>query len=295
MQIPVSSINYKGRDIDILRLDMANLPIGGNKYYKLKYNLEKMKAAGIKTVLTFGGAFSNHICTLAIACSEFDISGISVIRGEDDRKNPILNYARSLGMQLYFITREEYKNKETTEFLRQMKKRFGDFFHLPEGGTNSNAVKGCSEILSGRENVHDLIFCPVGTGGTLAGLISTPGLTSRVIGVSVLRGEDQHTEKIKCLLKENEIINSNWEIDTRFHLGGYAKYNPELIDFITWFQNEFGILADPVYTGKMFYSIFHLIDNNYLSTDKKIMAIHTGGLMGWEGWQYRFEHQSPKN
>lgn len=167
----------------------------------------------------------------------------------------------------------------------ELSKQFGDFYLLPEGGTNQFAVKGCSEILKGMENSYDSIFCAVGTGGTLAGLISTPNLTSKVTGIVVLKGAEKIAEKIKGMLPT---AHAAWELNHDYHLSGYAKYNGKLIDFIRWFSQEYIVPLDPVYTGKLLFAVTELIRHGKIKQGTKVLAVHTGGLQGIAGWEYRF-------
>ncbi len=287
--IPISQIKYKGHIIDMLRLDIAFPDVQGNKYFKLKYNLEEAKKLSLNTLLTFGGAFSNHIHATAAAGEKYQFKTIGIIRGEDDIQNPTLQFVRKAGMELVFVSREQYKNKYETTFLKTLEEKYGPYYLIPEGGTNNFAVKGCSEILSGIENKYDQIFCATGTGGTLAGLISTPGLVSKTTGISVLKGKDNVTDIINVLLQENGYShNIAWNINTNYHFGGYAKFDPSLLKFIKQFENDYHIPLDPIYTGKTCYAVFDLIDKQLISSGEKICIIHTGGLQGWMGWNYRF-------
>jgi len=273
----------------MLRLDIAFPNVQGNKYFKLKYNLEEAKKLSLNTLLTFGGAFSNHIHATAAAGEKYQFKTIGIIRGEDDIQNPTLQFVRKAGMELVFVSREQYKNKYETTFLKTLEEKYGPYYLIPEGGTNNFAVKGCSEILSGIENKYDQIFCATGTGGTLAGLISTPGLVSKTTGISVLKGKDNVTDIINVLLQENGYShNIAWNINTNYHFGGYAKFNPSLLKFIKQFENDYHIPLDPIYTGKTCYAVFDLIDKQLISSGEKICIIHTGGLQGWMGWNYRF-------
>lgn len=283
--IPVSKIKYNDFWLDMLRLDLIHQPVGGNKFYKLKFNLEEAAKTRKQTLITFGGAFSNHIHAVAVAGKEAGFETIGIIRGEDDPQNPTLIHARENGMQLHFISRSAYRLKETKDFIEKLKNNFGDFYLIPEGGTNELAVKGCAEILNEIEENYDFIFLPVGTGGTIAGIISTPNIKSKIIGISVLKGDDQLTSSISKLITSE---NKNWEINFDYHFGGYAKYNEQLIEFIRQFYSDYQIMLDPVYSGKMMYAVFDLIRNKKISASSKILAIHTGGTQGIAGWEYRF-------
>lgn len=285
MEIPITICGFENVLVDVLRLDLALPGFHGNKWFKLHYNLLEARRLGLNKLVTFGGAFSNHIAALAETGAEEGFNTIGIIRGEDDPQNPTLIKAKENGMQIHFISREEYRLKETTEFLQKLKNKFGDFYLIPEGGTNELAVNGCVEILSRMEENYDFIFLPVGTGGTIAGIISTPDIKSRIIGISVLKGDDQLTSSISNLIQTE---NKNWEINFEYHFGGYAKYDEQLIEFIRKFYSDHQILLDPVYTGKMMYAIFDLIQKKRISKSAKILAIQTGGTQGIAGWEYRF-------
>lgn len=284
MHIPVSHIAYKEQPVDILRLDMAGDGISGNKYFKLKYNLEAALENNFSALLTFGGAFSNHLHAVALAGKTAGLRTIGIVRGEDDPLNPTLQFVRQQGMHLYFISRQHYTQKNSASFLNELREIFGDFYLLPEGGTSDLAVKGCSEILADMEDVYDEIYCATGTGGMLAGIISTPGLQSYVTGISVLKGSGSLDKEVKKLAPH---VNVKWQINNNYHMGGYAKYSSELMQFIQWFRTEYNILPDPVYTGKVFYAVLDMISKGLITKDKKILMIHSGGLQGWDGWNYR--------
>ncbi|MBK7110227.1 MAG: pyridoxal-phosphate dependent enzyme [Chitinophagales bacterium] len=288
MQLQTDKIVYKDFPIDILRLDLIGDKLQGNKYFKLKYNIAEAKNQKLDTLLTFGGAFSNHIYATAAAGKEHDIKTIGIIRGEDNPNNPTLQFAKSMGMQLEFINREAYQHRATPAFETTLKNKFGNFYLLPEGGTNDLAIQGCAEILSGIKNKYDRIFLPVGTGGTIAGIISTQELKTHVTGISVLRGDDTLTKAIKGLAKSPN-ADITWDVNFNFHYGGYAKFSSKLIEFIRKFYKEYNIMLDPIYTGKMMGGIFFMIDHDKIEPGKKILAIHTGGLQGIDGWEYRFE------
>lgn len=288
-QAPVTSIFMHGRPVDILRLELAQPALQGNKYYKLKYNLEHMRAAGYHALMTFGGVFSNHIHATAIACKNAGIQGIAVLRGEDDPGNPTLQFIRAQGMETLFINREKYRLRNMTSFVEELSSTYGNVYVLPEGGTNALAVKGCSEILEGRVQDYDHIFCAVGTGGTISGIISTPGLKAEVTGIAVLKGEkDTLTPYVNSLIGD---VHIPWRINFDHHFGGYAKFNPALMDYIEKFTSTHQIKPDPVYTAKVFYAVDDMISKNKIPEGQRILCIHTGGLQGWDGWHYRFKKQ----
>lgn len=277
-------------EISLKREDQIHPLVSGNKFRKLKYNLIEAKNKQKNTLLTFGGAFSNHIAATAAAGREFGIQTIGVIRGEELEekidKNPTLAFAKAQGMQLHFISRETYKLKDTTTVVGNLKNLFGDFYLLPEGGTNALAVKGCEEILTPQDTIFDYICAPVGTGGTLAGIINSSHQHQKVIGFSALKGNFLEKEVKKWTAK------TNWEIKDAFCFGGYAKVNEELIDFINEFRIKTNIALDPIYTGKMLYGIFELAKSGFFSKNSRILAIHTGGLQGIQGMNLQLKKKN---
>lgn len=255
--------------------------ISGNKFRKLKYNLLEAKRSDRKTLLTFGGAYSNHIAAVAAAGKTFGFSTIGIIRGEElvDKidSNPTLKFAKECGMKFKFISREDYRHQSTSSFIDQLKGGFGDFYLIPEGGTNDLAVKGCEEILTDADSEFDFICCSVGTGGTISGLINSSLPHQKILGFPALKGGFLQEEIAKFATK------NNWELINDYHFGGYAKINQELISFINRFKSKYGIPLDPIYTGKMLFGIFDLMAKGYFPAGSKILAIHTGGLQGIEG------------
>ena len=281
-------------DLFIKREDEIHPYVSGNKFRKLKYNLQEAKNQHKETLLTFGGAFSNHIVATAVAGKLAGFKTIGIVRGDELKKdfeqtlknNPTLQKAHENGMLLEFVTRDDYRKKSTIEFYQQLKQQFGDFYLIPEGGTNSLAVKGCEEILTADDSKFDYICCAVGTGGTISGLINASNNNQTVLGFSALKGDFLQKE-IRSFTKK-----TNWLLQTDYHFGGYAKYNEELIDVINKFKQETGVLVDPIYTGKMVFGIIDLIDKNYFKRGTKILAIHTGGIQGIEGINNRLKQQN---
>ena len=268
-------------ELFIKREDQIHPHISGNKYRKLKYNLIEARKQGLTTLLTFGGAFSNHIAAVAAVGNELGFKTIGIIRGEEliDKveENPTLSFAQDCKMQLRFISREDYRNKTSRAFLLQLEHEFGEFYLIPEGGTNELAVTGCEEILTEDDNSVDYICCSVGTGGTISGIINSVNPKQKVLGFPALKGEFLEDE-IRKFAKQ-----FNWKLITDYHFGGYAKINADLITFINQFKERNNIPLDPVYTGKMMFGIMDLINRDYFPKGSKILAIHTGGLQGISG------------
>lgn len=264
--------------------------VSGNKYRKLKYNIKAVLDGNFEGVLTFGGAFSNHIAATAAAGKALNISTIGIIRGEEladeIENNTTLGYAKSCGMGLEFISRTEYRKKDEISFLKTLQNKYPNYFIIPEGGTNSLGVMGCEEILSETDYEFDIICCSVGTGGTISGLINSSLPHQKVIGFPALKGAFLKKDIRKFAQQ------SNWDLCHEYHFGGYAKVNLELIQFINKFKQEFELPLDPIYTGKMMFGIFDLIQKGFFSKSTKILAIHTGGLQGIVGMNHYLDQHN---
>ncbi len=268
----------------IKREDLIHPYVSGNKFRKLKYNLLQVIQEKKKTILTFGGAFSNHILAVAAAGKENGFRTIGIIRGEElaekIAENHTLQKAQELGMVIEFVSRETYRDKNSEEFIINLKEKFGDFYLLPEGGTNDLAIKGCEEVLTERDADFDYICCAVGTGGTVAGIINCSKPSQQVLGFPALKG-DFLKEDICKFAKNN-----NWELITNYHFGGYGKVTEELIFFINEFYQQYEIPLDPIYTGKMVFGVLDLIEKKWFPDNSKILLLHTGGLQGILGMNH---------
>ena len=279
IELPI--LEEHGISLYIKREDLIHPVVSGNKYRKLKYNLLAARDQGFNTLLTFGGAYSNHIAATAFAGADMGFQTIGVIRGDELESvwqdNPTLREAHGAGMHFHFMKRKDYSLKNTTAILDQLKKRWGHFYLLPEGGTNSLAVKGCEEILQAEDSQFNYIACCVGTGGTLAGLINSAQPHQEVLGFPVLRDEG---------LKEDIptfVHRGRWRLIWDYHFGGYAKVSRKLVTFINDFKSRTGVSLDPIYTGKMLYGLLDLIASGEFKPQTKILAIHSGGLQGIAG------------
>lgn len=275
----------------VKREDLLHPHISGNKWRKLKYNLLAAKEQEHTTLLTFGGAFSNHIAAVAAAGKKYGFRTIGIIRGEEHFPlNPTLNFAQQQGMEFQYLNRSIYREKDSPTTLQQLKELFGPFYLLPEGGTNELAVKGSAEIINDIETADfDFICAPCGTGGTLAGIVAGLDHRRQVLGFPVLKGGSFLKKEVDRLTEAyNGKIYHNFQLITDYHFGGYAKWKPELINFINIFRDTTGIPLDPIYTGKMFYGLNDLIQKQYFLPGRRILAIHTGGLQGIEGFNQQF-------
>ena len=269
----------------IKREDLLHPVVSGNKFRKLNYNLKYARENNFKTLLTFGGAYSNHIAATAAAGELEGFHTIGVIRGDELGKdiaktlteNPTLAFAHSCGMELHFISRTAYRDKNENRFRESLLKDFNNPYIIPEGGTNELAIKGCTEILTDQDQGFDYICCPIGTSGTISGIINSLQPHQKVLGFPALKG-DWVKDEVE-MYAENE----QWEIIDAYHFGGYAKIDEQLINYINIFKKAYDIQLDPIYTGKMLYGISELIDRGYFPENSRILAIHTGGLQGIAG------------
>ncbi|BAV94376.1 1-aminocyclopropane-1-carboxylate deaminase/D-cysteine desulfhydrase [Ichthyobacterium seriolicida] len=286
MEVPIQRVtlplfSLRGVNVFVKREDLIHRYISGNKYRKLKYNMLFAENEKYNRILSFGGAFSNHILALAYACKEKNISSVGVIRGEEladkrpDELNSTLRFCLECGMKLHFIDRKQYRDKYHEDFILSLRNTFGEFYLLPEGGSNNLAVKGCEEILDSRTDKFDVIFCAVGTGGTISGIINSAKKNQRVIGIPVLRGANFLEAEICKYLNEDVC---QWSLNYNYSFGGYAKCDKRLLSFIELIENKTSIPLEPVYTGKVLYAIFDMIERNIFSRGTDILMIHTGGL-----------------
>jgi 1-aminocyclopropane-1-carboxylate deaminase/D-cysteine desulfhydrase-like pyridoxal-dependent ACC family enzyme len=279
-----------GVELFVLRIDLNHPFVSGNKRFKLKYNLENARNQDKKTILTFGGAFSNHIAATAAACNEQGFMSIGIIRGDQSEDlNPTLKFAKEQGMELYFVSREIYRLKNEVDFFMKSSfshsliDKFTNSFFIPEGGANDLGVEGCKEIRDHIDIPFDTICCPCGTGTTIAGIILSLKGEEKALGFQVLKGENYIRNEVKRLLDRFRYDNDSWSINEDFHFGGYAKYDNELLDFMKKFKLGHNIELDFVYTGKMMFGIYNLMKKGYFPGGERVIVVHTGGLQGNPG------------
>lgn len=278
-----------GLRVLVKRDDLLHPIISGNKWRKLKYNLMVARRQRFDTLLTFGGAYSNHLHAVAAAGKVCGFNTIGVVRGTvSGELNPTLIDARRAGMTLYFVDREAYRDKDSPAMLHFLRQRFGRFFMLPEGGANTLALTGCAELA--QEIVDQLgeppgaVMCACGTGATLAGLVSTLPPQTEALGVSTLNGGGFLYDAVERLLRESAIqARCRWRVLTNFHHGGYAKCSDGLLEFIGRFRAINQIPIEPIYTGKMFFALYEMILSGQFEAGTTIVAVHTGGLQGLRG------------
>lgn len=268
-------ITSTGIELYVKRDDLIHPYVSGNKLYKLIYNVEEAEEQGYNTILTFGGAWSNHLVATAAYCKENGLKSIGIIRGDELASrvlSPALKFCQEQGMQLHFVNREEYKLKTEVAFISRLSDLFGAFYLVPEGGANALGVKGAAEILNSVKG-YDYVACACGTGTTLAGLITAALPNTTYMGFSVLKGEDTLTAEVEKYVGHT----NGWSINTDYHCGGYAKTIPELLDFKERFEKINQIPLDNVYTAKLFLGLYSLINKGLFPSGAKILAIHTGG------------------
>ena len=263
---------FKEKDVlvDILRLDKIHPLVSGNKWFKLKYHIENFYKGNYNGIITFGGAWSNHIVATACYCKLKNITAIGIIRGERPVKfSSALEKAEEYGILLNFISREDYKRKNEPEFLKILNDEYADYYIIPEGGAGPAGEKGAGEILNLlTKNDYSHIVCAIGTSTMYNGIFKARNKDQVVIGIPVLKG-----------MRKNEMKNSN-RIITDYHFGGYAKYTSELISFINDFYGHTTVPTDFVYTGKLCFAVADLIKKDFFPKGGKILIIHSGGLQG---------------
>jgi 1-aminocyclopropane-1-carboxylate deaminase len=265
-------------EIRMLRLDMIHPVLNGNKGYKLKYNIRAFQESDKQCIVSFGGAYSNHLAALAGAGKLYGIPTIGIIRGEEQLPlNLTLSLAASNGMELHYVSRTIYRDKNRLNAWAETK--FGkQAFFLPEGGSNELAVKGCMEILDNVSYMPDFICCPCGTGATIAGIASSQKGKGKTIGFSALKDISFFEDTLesfagKQVAQETAIIGD-------YHFGGYAKVNQNLTRFTDDFLSKQKVQLDYIYTAKMMYGIYDLVRKGYFKPGTKILAVHTGGVQG---------------
>ena len=278
--------DQKGLQIYVKREDLIHPVIMGNKWRKLKYNIREAQTQGYHRLVTMGGAFSNHILATAAAAKENDLQSIGIIRGEElnAESNPTLKRATALGMKLEFVSRERYGSLRANP--SEISMEYPDSYFVPEGGTNKHAIKGCAELVEEIEMDFDYICTPIGTGGTMAGILAGLQGNGNVLGISSLKGDFVHF-MMTVLLKQHKMAYKNYQIFNQYHFGGYGKTSDILIDFIEDFRKNHQILLDPIYTAKMFYGVIDLIKQDFFKFNHKIILLHTGGIQGIEGYNLK--------
>lgn len=293
-KIILNASNHRELHIFLKREDLLHPEISGNKWRKLRHNIKAAKENGYSKILTFGGAFSNHLAATAAAGKIYKISTIGIIRGEPHpNPNDTLKKAQNDGMTVHYISRTQYKEKNTPDFTKNLSSLFGPFYLIPEGGANKLGVKGCMEILN--PNNYDYIACPAGTGATCAGILLSLNPNQKLLCFPALKGGHflrQDIYQHLMLFVDGSEAKERMKqliLHTNFHFGGFGKTPTTLIAFMRVFNLKNKIKLDPIYTAKMLYGLGVLVDNHYFYNNAKILAIHTGGLQGIKGMEEKLK------
>lgn len=277
-------------DVKVKRDDQLHNIISGNKWRKLKYNLAQAESSSYRGALTFGGGYSNHLHAFAYACKQKNIPCIGIIRGEARyAENFTLRWARYWGMQCHFIDRKTYRRRFDADFIDELKLLYPDYFIIPEGGSNALATEGVAEIITelNQQTDFDTLLTPVGSGGTIAGLIRGDSIANNkqhnILGIAVLKQAEYLVNEIKSLLPNDALAHKNWQLLTNFHRGGYGKFSNSDVERIIAFNQQTKVTFEPVYTGKMILALLDLLEQEYFKPGERIVLLHTGGLQGVGG------------
>jgi len=287
----------QGVELWLKRDDQIHPQVSGNKWRKLKYYLQDFRDSGKEVILTFGGAFSNHLAATAALGKLAGVPTKALVRGEEVQSNPTLDFCREQGMEVETIPRKRYSAKDDPEFLQMLAETLPEVYVIPEGGKGPLGVKGCTEILEEVEPGFDFIASSAGTGTTCSGLLLSdykakllcyPALKGglflkRAIAQQLLDFEQAFSTKHDV----KKLVDTRLAMAENYHFGGYAKVQPELIHFMNDFYEKYQVPLDPVYTGKMMYGIFEMIKNGEIPSGTKLLAVHTGGLQGIKGMNQR--------
>jgi 1-aminocyclopropane-1-carboxylate deaminase len=283
--VPVEEVtaffsNSLGIRIFMLRLDVLHPVVSGNKWFKLKHNLKAAWEGDFQQIITFGGAYSNHLIATAAASAKAGFSSFGMVRGlhAQQKLTPTLKACEEQGMRLHFVSREHYMQRGDPQFLKSLQAQFGKSYIIPEGGNNAAGRSGAGEMAALIPEGTTHVCLPVGTGTTFAGLRNCLDASIRMTGFTPMKNGAYLKEEIAAQLQDAQ--DTNWALETDNHLGGYAKTTPALIQFIRFFYQATGIPLDVVYTGKMMYGFMELMRQSAFAAGQNIVCIHTGGLQG---------------
>ncbi len=267
--------------LSVLRLDKIHPVVSGNKLFKLYYFLEEAAQSSHKTILSFGGAYSNHLAATAFACRALQLKSIGIVRGEQPAHlSPTLQQCMNDGMQLKFITRQQFAEKENGAFTSSLQNEFGDCVIVPEGGYHPSGANGAALIMDipGCRN-YSHICTATGTGTTLAGLLKAAAPSQTIVALPVLKDMKDIEERIAYLTGNKDPF-KNLQLLNDYHFGGYAKKTETLIQFMNKCWQQFHLPLDFVYTAKMLFGIIDRIKDGYFPPGSNILCLHTGGLQG---------------
>lgn len=288
-EIPLTEVRHpvlqeRNISLRLLREDLNHPLVGGNKWRKLKHNLLVAKERQSQGIVSIGGSFSNHLYALAAVSKELGLESIGLVRESGQRSNPTLDFIRSQGMDLQFISRSEYRMLRKDFSL--IEQEFPRYYHVPEGGSNLLAFQGCKEISDSIPKGVNVVCVPVGTACTISGVIDGLDASTEVIGFPALK-ENYLEQNIERFLPESH-TEKNWRLERAFHLGGIGSFSDDLITFLNGFYSDYKIRLDPIYNGKMLFGLFQMISNNKFAEGTIITAVLTGGLQGIAGFNFRF-------
>ena len=286
-------VTKAGCQLYVKREDKIHPHYGGNKWRKLKYNVEAFLEGGYSHLITFGGAFSNHLSAVGDICATHGIPCVGIVRGTfKDPDNPTLSRVKALGMKLHHVTKESYRLKEQSSEVNTILEEYDKPFLIPEGGSNRLALRGVEELMQeeyDEERHYDYVILAAGTGTTSAGVIRSAE-SEKVIVINALKNPELQGV-IESLVSDSNV---NWMVNNNFHFGGFARTTAALIDFINEFRTSYGIPLDPIYNGKAMYATLAMVEQGVIPQGSKILYIHTGGLQGITAYNYTCKRESRK-
>lgn len=287
----IFSERYLNNEIEVFikRLDLIDPFISGNKLFKLKHNVDRALLEKKNMLITFGGAFSNHILATAAYAKKKNIDCLAIVRGEEySELNPLLALAKEYGMNFCFVSRKEYAKRNDNNYISELIRKYKKAFIVPEGGNNKLGVLGAEEILETQDKSFDYIICPIGTGATLSGIVNSSNRSQKVIGINCINDTKDINKNISQKTNKN-----NWEIINEFNFGGFAKFDNLLTEYLKKFKLNYKITLDLNYTTKMFFGFEKLIERRYFHRKSKVLLIHTGGTYGNLGFNYLYDLDLP--
>ena len=287
----IFSERYLNNEIEVFikRLDLIDPFISGNKLFKLKYNVDRALLEKKNMLITFGGAFSNHILATAAYAKKKNIDCLAIVRGEEySELNPLLALAKEYGMNFCFVSRKEYAKRNDNNYISELIRKYKKAFIVPEGGNNKLGVLGAEEILETQDKSFDYIICPIGTGATLSGIVNSSNKSQKVIGINCINDTKDINKNISQKTNKN-----NWEIINEFNFGGFAKFDNLLTEYLKKFKLNYKITLDLNYTAKMLFGFEKLIERRYFQRKSKVLLIHTGGIYGNLGFNYLYDLDLP--
>jgi 1-aminocyclopropane-1-carboxylate deaminase len=291
-EVPIQKLEeINGVALFIKRDDLLHPEVSGNKWYKLKYHVDDAIQKGMQSVVTFGGAYSNHLAATAAYCDAHGLKATAYVRGEIDTTNITMQTCIKYGMELIPLSRGAYREKDNQHFLDSLHLIHPQAFIIPEGGGGSLGIKGASEILDDRCAEYDLIACAVGTGTTAMGMLQGSEKHQSILAIPVHKHIKIFEEKLFADRLKDNGLSSRLLIDGTGHFGGYAKWNETLLGFINQFYNRYQIKLDPIYTGKAMYTLLQWLREGRIEKGQKVLFIHTGGIQGALGFERRYNRK----